>query len=58
MCVDNDLEAAVTGVHAPLRRGPIRDRVEQKKVRRSLRSRAATSSNYGLIPRAGLKVNR
>jgi|HubBroStandDraft_6_1064221.scaffolds.fasta_scaffold209118_3 hypothetical protein len=54
LCVDNNLEAAVTGVHVHLRREPIRDGVEEEEARRGLLGRAAESSNYGLIPRAGL----
>ena len=57
MCVDNNLEAAGTGVHAHPRREPIRDGVEEKEARRGLSSRAAASSNYRLIPRASLKVS-
>jgi hypothetical protein len=58
MCVDNDLEAAITGVHVHPRRPPIRDGVEEKEARRGLSNRAAKSSNYRLIPRAGLQVSR
>jgi hypothetical protein len=54
MCVDNNLEAAITGVHAQLRQKPIRDRIDEEEPRRGLRGRAAESSNCGLIPRAGL----
>ncbi len=57
MCVDNNLEAAITGVQVHLRRKAIRDGVEEKDARRGLWSRAAKSSNYGLIPRAGLQVD-
>src|SRR5271166_981014 len=57
MCVDNNLEAAITWVHGRLRREPIRDGVEEKKTRRGRCNRAACSSNYRLIPRAGLKVD-
>jgi len=54
MCVDNNLEAAVTDVHVPLRQKAIRDRIDEEEARRGLRGRAAVSSNCGLIPRAGL----
>ena len=58
MCVDNNLEGRDYGRTCTPAANAIRDGVEDKEARRGLGSRAAASSNYGLIPRAGLKVER